>query len=70
MPLNYIEAKSTHDIDSFLNQNNRVAIISFYSNSYPSCKSIGHFAYDLMQSNEVGLIKVDIENAADLSSEY
>ena len=65
-----IQAANSAQVTSFLSQNGGVAVVDCYATWCPPCKFIAPIAHALSQSAGVGLVKVNVDAAPELSNGY
>lgn len=66
----HIDATTSQQVQSFLDSNGGVAVVDCHATWCGPCVAIGPYVLQKNQSTGIGLIKVDVDQSAELSQAY
>lgn len=65
-----IEATTPAEIQQFLDKNGGIAVVDCYATWCGPCKAIAPYVHQKSQNTGMGLVKVDVDKAPEVSSAY
>lgn len=66
----HIEATTSKQVQAFLDSNGGIAVVDCHAVWCPPCKAIGPYVHEKNHSTGIPLVKIDVDQSAQLSAAY